>query len=204
MPEWNLSLPENPIIPLWLKVAYSVFVLILVPVYWRKWGPANFLWFSDVALFVMLVAVWLESSLLASMMAIGVLLPETAWNVGYFWRLLSGRKLFSLTDYMFDASRSLFLRSLSLFHVALPVLILYMLHQLGFEERAIQYQIAFGFIILSCTYFFTDPKENINWVFGPGNEPQTKIKPGYYFLLVLIGFAVLLYLPTYFLLRLIF
>ena len=50
---------ESPTIPLWLKLAYSVFIAVLVPAYWWYYGPANFLWFSDLALLVTLVAVLL-------------------------------------------------------------------------------------------------------------------------------------------------
>jgi len=38
------------VIPLGLKIIYTLFVCALVPVYWRQYGPANFLWFSDIAL----------------------------------------------------------------------------------------------------------------------------------------------------------
>ena len=37
-------------IPLWLKLAYSAFVAVLVPYYLHQYGPLNFLWFCDVAL----------------------------------------------------------------------------------------------------------------------------------------------------------
>src|SRR5688572_15241954 len=147
-------LPENPIIPLWFKLAYSLFVAVLIPIYWKKWGPANFLWFSDVALFAMLIAVWLESNLLASMMAIGVLVPEIAWNVGYFFRLITGHKTFSLTDYMFDSSRSLFLRSLSLFHVFIPPIIIWMLWKLGFREDALFLPFSLGLLRMVVHLFF--------------------------------------------------
>ena len=40
-------------IPLWIKIAYTLFVCVLVPFYLRFYGPMNFLWFSDVALLVM-------------------------------------------------------------------------------------------------------------------------------------------------------
>jgi hypothetical protein len=198
------DLPGEPSLPLWLKLGYTVFVLILVPVYWKKWGPANFLWFSDVALLVMLAAVWLENGLLASMMGVAVLIPEIAWNIGYFGRLLTGKKLFSLTDYMFDPSRPLYLRALSLFHVILPALILWMIFRFGFYENAFFYQLFLGWTILLITYFFTDPAENINWVFGPGNEPQKNMDRRLYFALVLLAFPLAFYLPTYFLLRLFF
>ena len=75
-------------IPLWLKITYTVFVCVLVPVYWRQYGPTNFLWFSDIALLALVPALWLESPLLVSMMALAVLVPELAWNIDYFfdWR----------------------------------------------------------------------------------------------------------------------
>src|SRR5690606_35092583 len=59
-----------------IKVVYTLFVLLLVPVYWVQHGPANFLWFSDIALLLALAALWLENRFLASMMAVGVLIPE--------------------------------------------------------------------------------------------------------------------------------
>jgi len=42
--------PIEALIPLGLKVVYTLFVCALVPIYWREYGPANFLWFSDIAL----------------------------------------------------------------------------------------------------------------------------------------------------------
>src|SRR5205823_1773619 len=59
-------------IPLWFKLLYSAYVAILIPAYWRYYGLGNFLWFSDLALFITLAAVWLESPLLASMQAVSV------------------------------------------------------------------------------------------------------------------------------------
>src|SRR5687768_2105178 len=100
--------------PLWLKLVYGLFVIVLVPVYWRQYGPANFLWFSDIALFGGLAALWLESSLIASTMAVGALLLELAWNVDFFVRLITGTNLTGLSNYMFDDRRSLAIRSLSL------------------------------------------------------------------------------------------
>ncbi len=195
---------ENAVFPLWIKISYTLFVFILVPVYWKNWGPANFLWFSDVALFGTLLALWMESSLIASMMGVAVLFPEVAWNISYFTRLLTGKNIFSLSDYMFDSSRSLFLRALSLFHVIIPVLIIWLIAELGFDNRSLFYQIILGWAVLLASYFLSDPKENVNWVFGPGSSPQNKIHPLLYLLLVMIAFPLVLYLPTYLFLRFLF
>src|SRR5687767_13349335 len=90
-------------IPLWIKVLYTLYLCVLVPVYWIKHGPTNFLWFSDIALLVTAVALWLESSLLASTMALAVALPELLWNAGFFARLIFGVNVGGLSTYMFDA-----------------------------------------------------------------------------------------------------
>src|SRR5207244_9915382 len=96
----------------------------------------NLLWFSDIALLGTGAALWLESSLIASTMAVGVLLPELFWNFGYFVRLVSGKQVTDLTAYMFDGRRSRFMRGLSLFHIVLPPLMLWLVARFGYEQHA--------------------------------------------------------------------
>lgn len=125
-------------IPLWLKIAYTLFVAGLAPVYWMRFGPTHFLWGSDIALFAMLIAVWRESRLITSTVAVAVLLPELAWNLDFFTRLIAGRGLTGLdaTAYMFNPAQPLWLRGLSLFHVFLPALLVWLLYRLGYDRRA--------------------------------------------------------------------
>lgn len=99
-------------IPLWIKLPYTLMVGVIVPVYWQAYGPTNFLWLSDIALLLMLPALWLKSRLIASMMAVGVLPLEIIWMLAFF----SGGTLGHMADYMFDPQLSYFLRVLSLFH----------------------------------------------------------------------------------------
>jgi len=94
------------VVPLWLKIVYTVFVVVLVPIYWRQYGPANFLWFSDIALFMTVAALWLENALLVSMAALSVLLLELVWNLDFWVRLLTGKSLIALSAYMFDTPES--------------------------------------------------------------------------------------------------
>jgi len=187
-------------IPLWIKVAYTLMVAVIVPVYLAYYGPANFLWFSDVALVVTGVALWLESPLLVSMMTVGVLLPELLWNVTLFTRLVTGIRVSGLADYMFDTRIPKWIRALSLFHVVLPVLMLWMLHRLGYDPRALPAQTALAWVILPLTYAVTKPEDNINWVYGPGARPQRQISPPLYLAFVLILFPLIVYVPTHLLL----
>src|SRR4029077_8072808 len=100
-----------------LKIVYTLFVCALVPVYWRQYGPANFLWFSDIALLALVPALWLENTLLVSMMAVSVVFFEALWNVDFFLRLLTGKSLIGLSAYMFDPKIPLLIRALSSFHI---------------------------------------------------------------------------------------
>ena len=185
-------------IPLWLKISYTLFVCLLVPVYWRHYGPANFLWFSDIALLVTVPALWLESSLLASMMALAVTLPELGWNLDFFLRLITGASWMGLSGYMFDRSIPRFLRALSLFHVGLPLILLWMVWRLGYDKPALIAQIFVAMIVLPLSYFFGGPRDNINWVYGFGERPQTAVPALWFLAFLLLMFPLAIYLPTHF------
>lgn len=191
-------------IPLWLKLAYTAMVLVIVPVYARLWGWRNFLWFSDIALVTIAVALWLESALLASMMALAVLLPEVLWNAAFFSRVLTGRRVSSLADYMFDRAKPRWLRALSLFHVLLPPLLVWLVYRLGYDDRAFVWQTVLAWIVLPLTYAVLRPHdENINWVRGFG-ERETRMTPRGFLALLMLGFPACIYLPTHHALRTIF
>jgi hypothetical protein len=183
-------------LPPGLKLAYTLFLCILVPVYWRGYGPANFLWGSDVALFLVLGSLWSERPLPNSMVAVGILPFEIAWCVDF----ASGAGLLGVTHYMFESERPLFLRALSLFHVALPVLVIFLLRRLGYDRRALPAQLALTWILLPVTFLFTDPAQNINLAFGPGQAPQSLLDPRLYLVLFMLGLPLLVIWPMHLLL----
>ena len=191
-------------IPLWLKLAYTLYVAIIVAVYAIKYSSSNFLWFSDIALLAAVPALWFESPFLASMVAVGILLPDLLWNLSFFGQLVTGKRISGLADYMFDARRPLYLRALSLFHVILPPLLVWMVARLGYEPEAWIAQTALAWVVLPLCYWLTDPALNVNWVFRFGNKPQKIMPPLAYLGLLMFGFPVLIYLPTHFLLRSLF
>src|SRR4030095_13578874 len=143
------------------KLAYTLFLAVLVPVYWVHYGPRNFLWFSDIALLGSGLAVWLESPLLASTMTLAVLLPELAWNADFFGRLLTGHSMFGMSAYMFDRTRARYLRALPLFHVLLPIWLLWLVAQLGYDPRAWGWLRLLAGLLFSALYEVTEPYENI-------------------------------------------
>jgi hypothetical protein len=187
--------------PLWLKVAYTLFVCVVIPVYWVRYGAGNFLWFSDIALFLTVPALWLESGLLASMAILSIVILDVAWNIDFFGRLTNGRNLFGLSTYMFDATIPSPVRLLSVFHIWFPPLLLWVVYRLGYDERALLAQTVLAWLVLPLTYLVTDPRENVNWVHGLRGEPQKWMPGPIYLVVLMVLLPLFIYLPTHLVLR---
>lgn len=205
------ALPAQAKIPLAVKLSYTAFLAVLVPYYWITYGPANFLWFCDVALLITLVALWWESPFLASMQAVAIVLPQMLWVMDFLAQWLTGAELFRLAAYMFDGDIPLFVRGLSSFHGWLPFLLLWMVWKLGYDRRAWLVQIVAAWLLLPASFLLTDPPPpppgstqavNVNWVYGPGQEqPQAWMAPEWFLALLMVGFPLCIYLPSHLLFR---
>ena len=190
-------MPIGAVIPLGLKVAYTIFVCALVPIYWRRYGPVNFLWFSDIALLALVPALWLENALLVSMVAVSVVFFEAIWNIDFFFRLATGKSLIGLSAYMFDPGIPLFIRGLSGFHIVLPLLLLWMLHRLGYDQRAFLWQTIVALVVLPLSYLASSARENVNWVYGFGQNPQRILPAPLFVIVLMLFFPLAVYLPTH-------
>jgi hypothetical protein len=186
-----------------LRVLFTVLVLVVVPIYLVKYGPTNFLWFSDIGLFGICAALWLEHRLLGSMMALAVLLPEALWLVSFVTGAIArDRGATTLAAYMFDARIHPLLRALSAaFHVALPPGALWLVYRYGYDDRALMAQTLFAWLVLLATLWLAPPEKNVNWVRGFGHPPRRRISLPLHFGLVMLIYPLLIYLPTHFLLQ---
>ena len=195
-------------------MAVTAFLAILVPVYLHTYGPTNFLWFCDAALMLTVAGMWLESPLLISMCAVGILLPQCLW-LADFGSQLMGFHLLGLTSYMFDPHLTLFTRGLSLFHGWLPLLLVWLLFRLGYDKRALLpgrfWPQGWCFVC----YFFTPPAGahpanpnlpiNINYLYGFNDQqPQHWVNQNLYVILWLVVLWLVAFLPTHLALRKIF
>jgi len=183
-----------------LKLASCGLLLLIAAVYWRAYGPSNFLWLSDIGLAFTVGAIVLESRLLASMAAVGVLALELVWTLDF----LSGGRLLGLASYMFDDALPLHLRGLSLFHLAVPLALIWLLYRFGYDPRALVLQICVTWAALGLSYALTEPARNINWVFGPGSEPQQMIPPLAYFAIQMLVIPAFVLFPTHLVLKWLF
>jgi hypothetical protein len=102
---------------------------------------------------------------------------------------------------MFDPRISIGIRALSLFHLWLTPLILWTVRRLGYEPRAFPLQVWGGEAILAASFLLAPPQENVNWVYGPGERPQTKMPRVAYLCAVMVLFPVCAWWPAHRLLR---
>lgn len=207
----TVTTPTRRRIPLWLKLAYTAFMLVLVPVYLQRYGPTNFLYFCDVALFLTLAGLWTESPLLLSLPAVGILLPQLFWCADFAVQL-TGHKFTGMTAYMVDPARSPFLRGLSLFHGWLPFVLLFAVRRVGYDRRAwpVWTVLAWGLCLLCFRFLPPAGPEfagkltpnNVNYVWGFDDaRPQQWLPPGAFLAVWMAALALLVYTPTHLFLR---
>jgi hypothetical protein len=185
-----------------LQLWFAMLVAVIVPVYLVKYGPANFLWFSDIGLFGITAALWLENAFLGSMMALCVLVPETLWLVSFLTGVLTkGRAATTLASYMFDSKIPLYLRALSCaFHVALLPGALWLIYRYGYDSRALGAQWLLAWIVLPATLWLAPRAKNVNWVRGFGHPPRSPFGPVGHFALMMLVYPPAVYLPAHWLL----
>lgn len=146
----------------WLAILW---LLIWFPAYWHTWGPANFVQLCDIAVILTCVGLWTGSSLLISSQAISSILIDLAWTLDAGRTCLSGRHLTGGTEYLFDQHYPLWVRTLSLYHLAMPIVLVWALLRLGFDWRGFQLQcviVTLSFILAR----FTPPQKNMNFAFS--------------------------------------
>lgn len=204
----NTIAPSRRLLPLWLKIGYTIFVGIVIAAYWPAYGPANFLWFCDAAAILTCIALWLESPLLAGSQAVAMTLSQTLWTLDF----LTGGHLLGISAYMFDPGIRLYVRGLSTFHIWMPVLLLWMVWRLGYDRRSIWLQIFVCWALLLASFLLTDPRQprrgypyesvNVNRVFGPQPvEVQHWMPPVAYLALQLVLYPLVIYWPTHLVLK---
>ena len=194
----------STLVPLWLKVAWTAMVVAIVLIYWRHRGPANFLWFSDIAFLALVPGLWLESSFIVSLMACMVLVPETLWSISFFGGLLRLPRLTRLADYMFDQQTPLWLRAVSLFHVPLLAVIVWSPWRLGYDPGVFPWAVLIAWVVLLLTRWLTEPDRNVNHVFRFPIAAGKSLSAVKHMLVLMIAVPLVLQLPGHLLLWLVF
>lgn len=189
-------------IPLWLKVVWTAGVAVWIPLYWRQYGVQNFLFFCDLGNILVCTALWLESPLIFSWQATGLLLFQALFAVDLAGALISGHHLIGGTEFMFDPHVPLAIRLLSLFHVVTPPVLLWAIRRLGYDSRGWKFQTLTAWIVVPINYFWR-PEYDVNWARGPFFQEQHVLPGLLYCVSYLIVVPAVVFYPSHrFLLRL--
>jgi hypothetical protein len=185
----------NSRIPLWLKLAWTAWIVVWAPVYWRQYGPQNFLYFCDLGNLLIALGLWLESRLIFSWQAVGLLVVQTLYAVDLIVALVFGKHPIGGTEYMFDPTIPLLVRLLGLYHLAVPPLLLWAVRRLGYDRNALKYQIFTTCVVVPINFFWR-PAYNVNFARGIGHEQH--LMPGWLYLAgYLVVASLFVYSPTH-------
>lgn len=183
-------------IPLWLKLVWTVWVVLWAPIYWRQYGLQNFLFFCDLGNLLIAAALWLESPLIFSWQAVSLLLFQSVFIIDLAVAVLTGHHPIGGTEYMFDIGIPLPIRLISLFHVVTPPLLLWAIWRLGYDRRGWKYQTLTACIVVPINYFWR-PQYDVNWARGPFFREQHAVPGLVYLMVYLILVSAVVYYPTH-------
>lgn len=184
-------------LPLWIKLAFTAWILAWAPSCVVLLGAQNFFWLCNLASFLILAGLWLESRLLLSMQWLSVALIGLLWgtDLGIAW--LTGFHPFGGTAYMLDPDFPTPAKLLSFYHLLLPLVAGFAVYRLGYARKALIWQTALTWAVIPLTFWLTDAERNINWVHAPFGMEQELLPPHLYLPVLALGWALLIYLPTH-------
>ncbi|MGA7913593.1 MAG: hypothetical protein WCA00_00050 [Candidatus Acidiferrales bacterium] len=178
----------------WLAILW---LLVWFPVYWHAWGAGNFLHLCDVAVILTCIGLWTNNALLLSSQAISSVVIDALWTMDVAAWLLFRQHFVGGTEYLFDATTPLWVRLLSLFHIAMPFILLWSLRRMGYDRRGFALQAAIALPLVIASRFVT-PDKNLNFAqTAPFFHRQLGPAPVHVaitYLAVVLG----VYLPTHF------
>jgi hypothetical protein len=195
-----MIVPKSTKFPAVLRLGAIVWLAVWIPAYWHTWGAVNFLHFCDIAVILTCIGFIFNSPLLISSQAVASILVDFTWIVDVASKILFGTYVLSDADYMFDAHYALWVRLLSLFHIGMPVLLLWSIWRCGYDRRGWLLQLGIAFVAFVASRF-TAPALNMNYAYAdPFFHRQWGPAPTH--VLVISAFMlVVVYLPTHLILN---
>jgi len=163
-----------------------IWLAVWIPVMAGTYGWSNFVRQCDIAVILSAIGLWYSDAQLLSSQAVGVLLPGIMWSLDAGSRLFRGHYWIGGTEYMWDATFPLFPRLLSLFHIALPIILIYAIARVGYDRRGVWLQLGIFAVLLAVSRFlpadlninfaYSDPLLHRTW--GPAPLHFTVIMAG--------------------------
>jgi hypothetical protein len=125
------SLPRFPRIG-WLG---ALWLLVYLPTYQSAYGAFNFLFLCNIGVILTAIGLIVRSRLLLSSQAVAAPVIAMVWAIDAAWKVATGDFLYGGTEYLWDSAYPLFARLLSLYHIAWPLLLWWVLRRIGYDPR---------------------------------------------------------------------
>jgi hypothetical protein len=83
--------------------------------------------------------------------------------------------------------------------VPLPLVLIWLVAAYGYPREALVASVGISAVVLALSYLLSSEEKNINWVFGLGRV-QHRLSQPVYLAVLYLGFIVVVFLPTHWLL----
>jgi hypothetical protein len=183
-----------------LRPAAAIWLVLFVTAYGWAYGAANFIRLCDVAVILTCLGIMTGSALLVSSQAVSSLVVDLAWDLDLLWHLLFGRKFIGGTEYMWDGHYPLWVRLMSLFHVAWPPLLIAVLRRRGYDPRGLPLQSGIAALVLVASRFIL-PGENLNYAYRDPFFRRSWGPAPLHLALTFVVLVAVVYWPTHAVLR---
>lgn len=189
--------------PIWMRCVAFAWFALWFPMYWHTWGAANFIHLCDVAVILTCIGMWASSGLLISSQAVGALIVDIVWAIDAASRIFLRHALFPGNEYLTDPHYPLWIRSLTVFHVVMPLLLIWGVYLMGYHRRgwALQSAIALPVFILAR---FTKPLTNIDFAFSDPFFHRAWGPAPAHIVVTWLFMVLIVYLPTHLVLKRLF
>jgi len=186
--------------PQWVRYAAIAWLIVWAVTYEIYWGASSFLYLCDMAVVFTCIGLWIPnwtaSRLLISSQAVCSVLIDSFWAIDVVVRLIAHRHIIGGTEYLFDPHYPVWVRSMSLFHVALPPLLLWATRRNGYDSRGFRLQALIAALAMIVSRF-AGPDKNINFAFtGPIVNQQWGPAP-VHLACMFFGLVLVIYWPTH-------
>jgi len=186
--------------PLCVRIAAITWLILWALTYEIYWGASSFLYLCDIAVVLTCIGLALPSgsasTLLISSQAVSSVLIDSMWAVDALVRLIAHTHIIGGTEYLFDQHYPPWVRAMSLFHVALPPVLLWAVRRTGYDQRGFQLQALIAALAMIASRF-VDPAKNVNFAFaGPLMNKQWGPVP-VHLACMFFGLVLVIYWPTH-------
>lgn len=141
----------------------ALWLLVYLPTYHAAYGAFNFLFLCNIGVILTAIGLIARSRLLLSSQAVAVPVIALVWALDVGWKLATGDFLFGGASYMWDTAYPLFARLLSLYHIAWPLLLWYVLRRTGYDPRGWPLQAGIAALAILAGRLCVSASDNVNF-----------------------------------------